>query len=121
MLNIDTFKSLCMLAKTDKGKEIRRYYVKLENIHNKIKTSKITRPVFPDSSRVKSEDITGLLLQNQTTIIAEPPICFANDRCMLYETVYSRCRIDPPLNCASRGYYITNSRFRINNRLSCCS
>ena len=36
MLNIDTFKSLCMLAKTDKGKEIRKYYVKLENIHNKI-------------------------------------------------------------------------------------
>ena len=36
MLNVDTFKSLCMLAKTDKGKEIRKYYVKLENIHNKI-------------------------------------------------------------------------------------
>lgn len=36
MLNIDTFKTLCMLAKTDKGKEIRKYYVKLENIYNKI-------------------------------------------------------------------------------------
>ncbi len=36
MLNVDTFKNLCMIAKTDKGKEIRRYYVKLENIHNKI-------------------------------------------------------------------------------------
>jgi phage anti-repressor protein len=36
MLNVDTFKSLCMLAKTAKGKEIRKYYVKLENIHNKI-------------------------------------------------------------------------------------
>ena len=36
MLNIDTFKNLCMLAKTDKGKEIRKYYVKLENIYNKI-------------------------------------------------------------------------------------
>jgi len=28
MLNTDTFKNLCMLAKTDKGKEIRKYYVK---------------------------------------------------------------------------------------------
>lgn len=38
MLNIDTFKNLCMLAKTEKGKEIRRYYVKLENItHNIMK------------------------------------------------------------------------------------
>jgi phage anti-repressor protein len=36
MLNIDTFKNLCMIAKTDKGKEIRNYYVKLENIYNKI-------------------------------------------------------------------------------------
>jgi len=36
MLNIECFKSLCMLAKTEKGKEIRKYYVKLENIFNKI-------------------------------------------------------------------------------------
>jgi phage anti-repressor protein len=36
MLNVDTFKNLCMIAKTNKGKEIRKYYVKLENIHNKI-------------------------------------------------------------------------------------
>jgi phage anti-repressor protein len=36
MLNVDTFKNLCMLTKTDKGKEIRRYYVKLENIYNKL-------------------------------------------------------------------------------------
>jgi len=36
MLNIDTFKNLCMLAKTAKGKDIRKYYVKLENIYNQI-------------------------------------------------------------------------------------
>lgn len=36
MLNIDTFKSLCMIVKTDKAKEIRKYYVKLENIFNEI-------------------------------------------------------------------------------------
>ena len=36
MLNIDTFKNLCMIAKTNKGKEIRKYYVKLENIYNEI-------------------------------------------------------------------------------------
>jgi phage anti-repressor protein len=36
MLNVDTFKSLCMLAKTDKGKQIRKYYVKLENIYNQL-------------------------------------------------------------------------------------
>ena len=36
MLNVDTFKNLCMIAKTEKGKAIRKYYVKLENIYNKI-------------------------------------------------------------------------------------
>lgn len=36
MLNIDTFKNLCMIVKTDKGKKIRKYYVKLENIYNQL-------------------------------------------------------------------------------------
>lgn len=36
MLNVDTFKNLCMISKTDKGKEIRKYYVKLENIYNEL-------------------------------------------------------------------------------------
>jgi phage anti-repressor protein len=34
MLNIETFKNLCMIAKTDNGKKIRRYYVKMENVYN---------------------------------------------------------------------------------------
>lgn len=33
LLNTDTFKNLCMIAKTEEGKEIRSYYIKLENIH----------------------------------------------------------------------------------------
>ena len=41
MLNIDTFKNLCMLAKTKKGKEIRKYYVKLENIYNELMKEEI--------------------------------------------------------------------------------
>jgi phage anti-repressor protein len=41
MLNVDTFKNLCMLAKTDKGKEIRKYYMKLENIYNELMKEEI--------------------------------------------------------------------------------
>jgi phage anti-repressor protein len=41
MLNVDTFKNLCMLAKTEKGKEIRRYYVTLENITDNIMKEEI--------------------------------------------------------------------------------
>ena len=36
LLNIDTFKNICMLVKSEKSKQIRKYYVKLENIYNKI-------------------------------------------------------------------------------------
>jgi phage anti-repressor protein len=36
MLNVDTFKNMSILVKTEKSKEIRKYYVKLENIYNKI-------------------------------------------------------------------------------------
>ena len=36
MLNVDTFKNMCMITKTEKAKEIRAYYVKLENIFNKL-------------------------------------------------------------------------------------
>jgi phage anti-repressor protein len=36
MLNIDTFKSMCMIAKTPQGKEMRKYYVKLENINHRL-------------------------------------------------------------------------------------
>lgn len=34
MLKIDTFKELCLLSKTDNGKVIRKYYLKLEKINN---------------------------------------------------------------------------------------
>ena len=36
MLNLETFKHLCMIAKTDMGKKIRKYYIKLESIYNQI-------------------------------------------------------------------------------------
>ena len=36
MLNVETFKGMCMMSKTDKGKQIRKYYCKLENISNEI-------------------------------------------------------------------------------------
>jgi phage anti-repressor protein len=32
LLNTETFKNLCMIARTEKGKKIRAYYVKLETI-----------------------------------------------------------------------------------------
>jgi len=36
ILNMDTFKNLCMLTKTEKAKEIRNYYINLENLFIKL-------------------------------------------------------------------------------------
>jgi phage anti-repressor protein len=36
MLNMDTFKHLCMMTKTEKAKEIRQYYRKLDNLFHKL-------------------------------------------------------------------------------------
>jgi hypothetical protein len=32
LLNIDTFKNLCMIARTEKAKDLRRYFVKIESV-----------------------------------------------------------------------------------------
>jgi phage anti-repressor protein len=36
MLNVDTFKNLCIIANTPEGKRNRKYYIKLENGYNRI-------------------------------------------------------------------------------------
>lgn len=36
LLNIDTFRELCTLVGTDRGKEIRKYYIKLEKIFHEL-------------------------------------------------------------------------------------
>lgn len=50
MLNIDTFKNLCMLAKTENGKKIRKYYVKLEGIYNKLVKEELEQKLLEMSS-----------------------------------------------------------------------
>jgi phage anti-repressor protein len=59
MLNVDTFKNLCMLAKTENGKQIRKYYVKLENIYNKIIKEEI------ESQKLIQENTQKLLHENE--------------------------------------------------------
>jgi phage anti-repressor protein len=52
MLNVDTFKNLCMLAQTKEARQIRRYYIKLENVVNKI-----TKKSIENNSNSNSIDL----------------------------------------------------------------
>jgi phage anti-repressor protein len=65
MLNIDTFKNMCMLVKTEKSKEIRKYYVKLENIYNKIVKEEI------ENTKNLLEQKEQLLIQKDQLLIEQ--------------------------------------------------
>ena len=73
MLNIDTFKSLCMIVKTDKAKEIRKYYIKLENIFNEIineerQEYEIKQKLLENEIKIKNELIENTQKQFKLTI-----------------------------------------------------
>ena len=69
MLNVDTFKNLCMIAKTEKGKAIRKYYVKLENIYNKI----IKEEIEENKKEIENQK---LLLEEKETLIVKEKLLF---------------------------------------------
>jgi phage anti-repressor protein len=60
MLNTDTFKNLCMIEKTEKGKEIRKSYVKLENIYNEI----IKHQIEDQKQKIEYQEKENLYLKN---------------------------------------------------------
>ncbi len=64
-LNTDTFKNLCMLAKTDCGKEIRKYYVKLETINNEI----LKEEIEENSKQLNAQREMIETLKNKPTIL----------------------------------------------------
>jgi hypothetical protein len=66
MLNVDCFKNLCMLVKTDQGKKIRKYYVKLENIYNQI----IKEEIESQKSQLEQEKERSqkLILEKETQL-----------------------------------------------------
>jgi phage anti-repressor protein len=75
MLNIDTFKNLCMLAKTDKGKQIRKYYVKLENVYNELVKQEIDQKQIEIQQQKelleKEKETVGKLLEEKDRYIAQ--------------------------------------------------
>ena len=54
MLNVDTFKNLCMIARTEKAKKIRMYYVKMENINNAIIKKKTQAPILFNQDQINN-------------------------------------------------------------------
>lgn len=67
MLNIDTFKNLCMIAKTSKGKQIRKYYVKLENIYNQI----IKEDIMEKQRQLEDQSNKVMQLQSRNDQLAK--------------------------------------------------
>jgi len=74
-LNIDTYKTLCMLVKTTQGKEIRKYYVKLENIYNSIIKKEIenTQKLLEENKEEAKREVENskMLLKEKENLIKE--------------------------------------------------
>lgn len=72
MLNVDTFKNLCMIAKTENGKKIRKYYLKLENIYNQFVKEEIeeNRKLIEEKEReLNKEKKEKQCIQSQVEIL----------------------------------------------------
>lgn len=91
MLNIDTFKNLCMLAKTDKGKEIRKYYVKLENIYNKLILEEIQEKERLLQENKKELDAKDLELQEKDDTINEQVKALTKEKTWRNKILNRRC------------------------------
>jgi phage anti-repressor protein len=65
LMTIDTFKMLCLISKTDKGKEIRSYFIKLEETFQEV--------INEESNELKLQLTTNkqLLLENQIQNVKE--------------------------------------------------
>jgi phage anti-repressor protein len=71
MLNVDTFKNLCMLAKTEHGKRIRKYYVKLENIYNQIIQTEMVEQEKQLIEKQKELELTKKQLELKSKLIVK--------------------------------------------------
>jgi phage anti-repressor protein len=91
MLNIDTFKNLCMLAKTDKGREIRKYYVKLENIYNKLIREEIQEKERLLQENKKQLDAKDLELQEKDDTINEQVKALTKEKTWRNKILNRRC------------------------------
>lgn len=74
LLTVDTFKALCMTANTEKGKNTRRYYIKLESLIFEYFEKKNLNLI----KQIKSENKTNLALQKEKTLLKS----HKNDQCV---------------------------------------
>ena len=75
MLNVDTFKNLCLVCNTHQGKEIRKYYIKLEKIFNDITIESIKEN--DEKRRLEYEEYkkeNELLLQENAKLKQRKPV-----------------------------------------------
>lgn len=66
MMTPNTFKELCVLANTEKGKEVRKYYIKMEAIVNKyfkIKNEKLSKEHQNDTDKINQLQREMMALQ----------------------------------------------------------
>ena len=68
MMNIETFKSMCQLSDTDKGRTVRKYYIRLETLMHELleeQTSELARQLRAETTRAEEQAIRADQLQKR--------------------------------------------------------
>ena len=127
-LNVETFKGMCMMSKTEKGKEIRKYYNKLENILNEILIEE--RLEYQEKLKIEQDKINQqkLLINQQyiqnielTNAVEEKDAKLANltrkvtehgpgKAVYVYETIFQDVKVKKVGKAIDRNVRITNQR-----------
>lgn len=70
MLTVDAFKNLCMLAETDKGTQVRKYYIRMENTLFKhiVQTNASLQAELGQSKLLQDQMLSRGLVQGNTNI-----------------------------------------------------
>ena len=90
MMTPNTFKELCILANTEKGKQVRRYYIKMESIVNKYLKNKNEQLVkeYKTKNEQQSKEHQDTINQLQNEMITLQKLVKPKKIYELGETVY---------------------------------
>jgi phage anti-repressor protein len=67
-LTVDCFKSFCMMAGTEKGKEVRRYYLEIEKKFLEIQRSGISAMFWKEPSTVRLHELRMILKEGSISV-----------------------------------------------------
>jgi phage anti-repressor protein len=125
IMNVNTFKEFCILANTEKAKEVRKYYVKMENVMHRYTKEKME--AFFKQSQIKEADLIKQLDEaierNKRSTKLPGDVYIGGNAKEINKDIYKvgeaekwKKRLPSANTCESDGCFIILRRFHSENR-----